>query len=124
MVTVVIDGRLPGMNELIAKNRNSWQQGAESKFNNTQWCRLFFMNALRTGNLKPLKKKCDLYVVWYEPNRKRDPDNILAGLKFILDGAVKSGAIPDDSQKYIGEIHSVIRVDTKRPRVEITFKPV
>ena len=112
------------MNELIAKNRNSWQQGAKSKQNNTQWCRLFFMNALRTGAIKPVKKRQDVYVFWYEPNKKRDPDNILAGLKFILDGAVLAGFLPDDSQKYIRNIFSEIRVDAKRPRVEVTFKTV
>lgn len=49
----------------------------------------------------------------------RDPDNITGGQKFILDGLVRGGVIPDDSQKYIAGIIHRFRVDKRKPRVEV-----
>lgn len=119
---VVIEGTLPGMNDVISRNRNTWQSGAALKKRSTDWCYAFFFNALRTGAIKPVTKQVDIHVKWYEKNRRRDHDNVLAGgLKMILDGAVKAGVLPDDSQKWVADIHSEIDVDRNRPRVEIEF---
>jgi len=121
---VVIEGRLPGTNELVSANRNSWQRGSSQKKNYTLWCEACIKKSLRNKTIIPPYKRVDLYITWYEMNARRDPDNIIGGLKYLLDGAVKSGAIPDDSQKYIRNIHSFIEVDKKHPRVEVEFKEV
>ena len=118
--TVIVEGRFPGQNELVAMNRNGWHRGAGLKKDYTEWGRVYFSNALRSGCV-PITEEADLDIIWYEKDRRRDHDNILAGLKFILDGAVAAGFLPDDSQKYIGTIHSEIRVDKNNQRVEITF---
>lgn len=47
----------------------------------------------------PEFNKVVIIITWYEPDERRDPDNIMAGQKFILDGLVAAGTIPNDSQK-------------------------
>lgn len=118
--TVTIEGRFPGQNDLIGKNRMGWQVGAAVKKDYTGWAQMHFMNAIRTGSFTARQGRSDISVVWHEQTLKRDHDNILAGLKFILDGAIKAGAIPGDGQKHIGEIKSEVVKDS-RYYVEITF---
>lgn len=60
-----------------------------------------------------------LKISWYEPNRRRDIDNITAGMKFILDGMVKASVIKDDSQRYVKGVEHEFYVDRVNPRVEV-----
>ena len=41
------------------------------------------------GEILPKYEQVSITITWYEPNEKRDPDNVMAGQKFILDGLVK-----------------------------------
>ena len=52
-----------------------------------------------------------LLVIWHEPNGKRDEDNVDFGVKFLLDGLVDAGVIPDDSRRYIRGIYHKVVVD-------------
>jgi len=119
---IIIEGRLPGTNELISANRGSWQRGSHQKKDYTKWCAIQIKSQIKYVEVK--NKPINLCITWYEPNKRRDHDNILCGLKFILDGMVKSGLIPDDSQKYIGDITSHIEVDKIRPRIEVEIDGV
>lgn len=57
---------------------------------------------------------------WYEPNARRDIDNISYAKKFILDGMVRANVIPDDSQKYVCSIaYEHFFVSKSFPRVEV-----
>jgi hypothetical protein len=38
---------------------------------------------------------------WVEPNRRRDPDNVSCGKKFILDALVFAGVLYGDTQAHI-----------------------
>lgn len=38
---------------------------------------------------------------WVESAKKRDPDNVRVGIKFLLDSMVKVGIIPDDSRDHV-----------------------
>lgn len=54
--------------------------------------------------LKPLpefKKPIRIDFIWTEKNRRRDPDNVGFGKKFILDTLVSLGKIPNDNMTYI-----------------------
>ena len=42
-----------------------------------------------------------LDTVWVESAKKRDPDNVRAGVKFILDSMVSVGIIPDDDRDHV-----------------------
>jgi Holliday junction resolvase RusA-like endonuclease len=115
-----IPGRLPGTNDIIdaakIKARN-YKAYAVMKATYTE------MVAWLAKRL-PKYKKIDITIIWYEENEKRDPDNIIGGQKFIFDGLVRAGVIPDDSRKYIGEIVHKFETDRKNPRVEVEIEGV
>ena len=50
----------------------------------------------------------------YPDARRRDPDNICA--KFLVDGLVHAGVIPDDSDQYVSSVTTRITRDRSRPR--------
>ena len=49
----------------------------------------------------PKDKKFDVHFIWIKPNNRADHDNIAMAKKFVLDGIVKSGALQNDSPKFI-----------------------
>jgi len=65
------------------------------------------------------KGQVDIAITWHEPNQRRDLDNIMAGQKFILDGLVRAGTLPNDSQKYINSITHKFETDKENPRIEV-----
>ena len=107
-----IPGRLPGFNEIIDAAKRNPHEYARMKETYTA------MVAWLAKKL-PRFEKVALVITWYEPDQRRDPDNIMAGQKFILDGFVAAGTIPNDSQKYVRGIVHRFKVDRKNPRVEV-----
>ena len=110
-------GRLPGLNEIIDAAKRSPYEYAKMKDRYTSeigWL----------AKKLPRYNKIDITITWHEPNKKRDPDNITGGQKFILDGLVAGGAIKDDSQRYINSITHRFEVDRDNPRVEIEIREV
>lgn len=107
-----IPGRLPGLNEIIDAAKRNPHEYARMKETCTA------MVAWLAKKL-PRFEKVALVITWYEPDQRRDPDNIMAGQKFILDGLVAAGTIPNDSQKYVRGIVHGFKVDRKNPRVEV-----
>lgn len=90
-----IPHRFPGLNDMIAADRNNRYTGGRLK---KEWTGITHMYAKR---LKPVTMPVTIEFVYYEPNNKRDPDNITAAKKYILDGLVSAGILPDDTQKWI-----------------------
>lgn len=110
-----IPGRLPGFNEIIEaakQGKGNYQPYARMKEEYTT------MVAWLAKKL-PAYEKVALIITWYEPDLRRDPDNVMAGQKFILDGMVAAGTIPNDSQKHIKGIVHRFEVDRQNPRVEV-----
>lgn len=114
-------GRLPGLNEIIKaakQGRGKYQPYAMMKDRYTSeigWL----------AKKLPAYDRVDITITWHEPNDRRDPDNIMGGMKFICDGLVAGGVIKDDKKKYINKItHNPIEVDRENPRVEIEVQEV
>lgn len=55
---------------------------------------------------------------------RRDPDNIAAAVKFIWDGLVEAGVIPNDGWKENGGWSNHFEVDKDNPRIEVVIKEV
>jgi len=109
-----IPGRLPGLNEIIAAAKSHYAKYSTEKKERTEevaWL-------AKQARLPKFEKAC-LVITWFEPDRRRDPDNIMAGQKFILDGLVQAGTITNDSQRYIQSITHRFGVDRENPRVEV-----
>lgn len=91
-----ISHKFPSFNDYIsAMNRNRFK-GNQMKQELTSlvaWeCR---KNKVKKFN------QVKIYFKWIEKNRRRDPDNLTANSKFVLDGLVRAGVIKDDGWDYV-----------------------
>lgn len=114
---LVIHGKLPGLNELIDAERRHRQAGAKLKRDAERIVRMYIRQQLR--GYKP-KTPVTLYYYYYEPNRRRDLDNI-AGFahKVIQDSLVKEGILANDGWNYIKGFFDSFNIDSKFPRIEV-----
>ena len=56
---------------------------------------------------------------WYEPNRKRDLDNVCFAKKFILDALVSNKVIESDGWQGVRGFTDEFYVDKDNPRIEV-----
>lgn len=115
--TLIIHGRLPGLNELIDAERTHRQAGAALKRKTEQFIRMHIREQLRGYHPKP---PVTLYYYFYEPNKRRDLDNI-AGFahKVIQDSLVKERVIENDGWDHIKGFYDSFHVCKEFPRIEV-----
>lgn len=71
------------------------------------------------------KKRIFIEYNFFEPNTRRDKDNISGYFhKVFQDALVQAGCIPDDGWKYIRGMADYFDVDKNNPRVEIWIEEV
>ena len=70
----------------------------------------------------PLRGRYAFRFWWFEPHRRRDPDNIQIGAKFILDTLVRMGVLENDGAKVIGDISHTFRYPKKTKRKTYRFR--
>lgn len=126
MQRLTIECELPAMNEIVdvAKRQTKlgrrivWSQYADYKKGYDG----IVAGAAKQQQLTPVKKQVDVHVTWCCKDKRKDKDNIAAGIKFILDGLKLAKIIPDDNWQWIGDIHHRFVVDKDKPRVEVMLK--
>lgn len=114
---LTIWGTLPGMNDFIGENRRNYHAGAKLK----KEAQFLVVTAARKC-LKKWKPSGPVWMSyrWYEPNRKRDKDNIAAGgRKIIQDALVEAGYLRNDGWNDIKGFSDEFFIDKKEPRVEV-----
>jgi len=99
-MTLHIDISLPTLNEYTDLTRRSRYKGAAAKGHASQMCAI----CIRAQTREHLKGLYDVEIDWYRKDQRHDPDNVYFAVKFILDGAVTAGLLPDDNRKYIRHI--------------------
>lgn len=109
---IIIPGTLPGTNEIIDAAKGHWNNYREMK---EKYTNLVSWKAKRL----PKIESADLVITWVCPNRRKDKDNIMGGIKFVLDGLQAAGTIKNDGWNQIGNITHRFEVDKNNPRVEI-----
>ena len=117
--TIVIPRELPDLNQIIAESKNHWGSYSTLKKTNTQIVAYCAKQAT-----KRRYKKIDLDITWYCKDKRKDKDNIMVGVKFVLDGLVMAGIIQNDGWAHVGEIRHRFMVDKQDPRVEVTITEV
>ena len=114
--TIVIHGTMPSLNKYTDACRSHPKSGARMKSEAEA------LIAWQLGSKKPFPTPCRVCIAWYEPNRRRDVDNIRFGVKFVLDALVKAGILPGDSQRYVKEIRDSFDCDARDPRIVVTLE--
>ena len=111
-----IYGRLPSLNEYTLACRGN-RYGANNMKQKAEKLILSHARAMKISKVS--KYPCKLKITWYEPNSRRDCDNIVFATKFIQDSLVKAGYLENDSQKYINQLEHEVLVDKNNPRIEV-----
>lgn len=111
-ISFEIPGKLPTMNEIIAKSKQHY--GAYSKMKK-KYTELVKENA---GHLPPIDKS-DFVITWYCENKRIDPDNLAVGSKMIFDGLVEIGVMENDGWGNVNSITHFFEVDKVNPRIEV-----
>lgn len=100
-----IPGKLPSLNQVIAKNRGNTYAGNKMKQDTERQIALCIRVAQSKGDLaKHYDDRVVLVIDWYEHENRRDADNIKSANKFILDALVKTGVLTDDGPKFVRDI--------------------
>lgn len=94
---LLIPAKLPSLNEMIAANRRNKYLGAKLKRETEE----FIAQYILLNKIQPVERPCVVHMVFHEPTKKRDTDNVESAKKYILDALVKSGIIQGDSPKYV-----------------------
>lgn len=117
-MTYTIPGRLGGANEAINAARGNKYAGAAMKRSETRRC----AQAAIVGGVRTIQKAIFIHFHWFEPTTRRDLDNIRFGAKYIMDGLVESGRLPNDGWQWVKGMSDTFSVDPKNPRIEVTIE--
>ena len=114
---ITVPGSLPSMNEIIAASKKHWAQYSNMKKENTEavaW----------VAKGQELHRRVIVECTWYCGNKRKDPDNVQAGVKFVLDGLVEAGVLENDGWQQVAGIVHRFEIDRDNPRVEIHLREV
>lgn len=118
---LTIQGRLMALNEYTQNCRNNRYLGAKAKKNTQEHIK----REIRANKgITACAGKVFIDFHWYEPNMKRDKDNVAFAKKFILDALVEEGILTSDGWRVIDGFADHFYVDKKEPRVEVEIKEV
>jgi Holliday junction resolvase RusA-like endonuclease len=116
--SVWIEGRLPGLNEIIAL-RASKYRGSYNR-EKRRWDR--YLAELFRANLEPMAR-AHIHFSIVAPNKRMDPDNMLAGAcKFVLDSLVHAGILSDDGWAEVASLTFEWSVDKQSPGIQLTLR--
>lgn len=117
--TLIISGRLPGLNDYTKANRANRYAGATMKKDAQEmiWANIAI-------SAKPMSGKVRLDFRWYEANTRRDLDNICFAKKFILDTLVDHKIIEADDWRGVEGFTDSFYVDKDEPRIEVDIEEV
>jgi Holliday junction resolvase RusA-like endonuclease len=116
LIQIIIPGRFSGLNEFIKANRTQsgrWNAGNSMKHKDQQRiCQ--YLPVVR------FKRKIFIEYVFYEPNTRRDKDNISGYFhKIFQDAMVQAGLLENDGWKQIDGWSDYFKIDQRDPRIEV-----
>ena len=124
---LILKGTLPGLNDYRRAERSFSRRGGKGHScgnDMKQECQMLISNAIRL-QFKRLRIRNPVFIryCFYEPNRKRDLDNI-AGVahKFVQDSLVKCGVLENDGWDNITGFSDQFFLDRHNPRIEIVIQ--
>lgn len=123
---LIIPGELPDLNQIIAAAKQRGFARKSGKFvpglSYASMKRKYtekVMLLARAAKLRPIQRPCRISFTWWCKNKRKDMDNIRAGTKFILDGLIKAGVLPNDTWEFIRSFHDDFFLGRDDPRVHV-----
>jgi len=118
---ITIPGTLPGLNDYIDTERSNKYQAAKLK---RQTEDMIVMCIWEQMPGVEISEPVHIEYHWYEPNKRRDKDNISFAKKFIQDALVSAGILKNDGWQEIVSFSDEFRVDKSNPRVEVVIESI
>lgn len=119
MVTLIIKGKLDGLNQYVLACRGNKFAGAGVKKRNEKHITEAILEQLGGVNFEG---PVELEFRWFEQNKRRDLDNIAFAKKFILDALVKNGIIQNDNWNGVKGFKDQFFIDKENPRIEVDIR--
>lgn len=111
MQSFEVPGRFPSLNEFY--RMQPYQQNRVK----TE-CDEAVKLAAKAARIRQVQR-ARFHFKWYEPNRRRDLDNVAFAKKFIFDGLVKAGVLIDDGPRYVPWFSDEFACDRENPRIRV-----
>ncbi len=112
----IIYGKLPNLNNFISAYCKNRYAGNKLK-RDTQDTVCHY---IRLAKLKPIHCRVHMKYTFYEPNTRRDLDNIFSFCaKVTQDALVELGILENDGWKNIAGFSTEFKIDKVNPRIEI-----
>jgi Holliday junction resolvase RusA-like endonuclease len=109
---------LTTLNEYISAERRNRFIAAKIKKMNTE-----IVTAIAKSTLKPLESVSSVVFRFYMLTSRSDKDNLIFSQKFIWDGLVNAGIIPNDSWKFTPPTYTFMFAKVKtNPRIEVELE--
>ena len=122
---ITIPEKFPSLNEFIEANRTGkkrWNKGNQMKQRDQDLIAAYILQQLHKVHID---KPVFINYKFYEPNKKRDLDNISGYFhKVFQDALVAVGVVHNDSWHYIVGFSDEFYVDNKNPRIEVIISEV
>ncbi len=109
-ITFFLDFPLPTLNEMIRTARGNKYAAAAQKKKYTD----IVATEIMVQTERPHFSAISLDITWIETKKKRDPDNVFAAAKFLMDGIVAAGIIDDDDRDHVASITNRVVVSDSR----------
>ena len=93
-MNVTIQGQLATLNDHDSANRSNKFMGAQLKAEMTSQV------AMQVSRMKPITEPVFITFHWFVSG-KHDYDNVRFSAKYILDGLVKAGKLPNDNPTWV-----------------------
>lgn len=118
-MTLKIYGRLDGLNEYTKACRTNMYAG-----NNMKSINEAKITACIKEQLKGIHFENPVCINfrWYEPNKKRDLDNICFAKKFVLDALKNNKVIQNDGWAEVIGFTDSFFIDKENPRIEVDIE--
>lgn len=113
--TFEIPGRFVSLNEFYRMCPMEQHRTKAEHDGRVAWC-------AKAAHVRPCQGRMTYHVLWVEQNRRRDLDNVAFAKKFIQDGLVKAGIIPNDTHHEIAGFSDDFDYDAKNPRIIVTIR--
>ena len=119
---LIVKGKLNNMNDYIRALNTNRYKGADMKKDNESRVKQAIYEQF--GRLR-ITRMVRMKYRWYEPDKRRDLDNVSAfGRKCIQDALVETKVLQDDRWKNIVGFADEFYIDKGNPRIEVEIEEV